>query len=240
MSTSCSLRLTSVENCALCSRGRLRSTSAVSPSGLFFPAGSLFNAWTKFVASKPSVSTLVSFSLEFSQLLIAAAASFCVSLQPAEVLKVFCQQALWSDFFPLQQFVQSHAQTWSWARSCSAVLLCFVSVFSLQLLFSSVCVFSRSVCSFFVFSYRVSLFFPSAHQGHTSRVFPAWQRCFCFIFSDQVLQFPKLSLHRLFLLFLSRCPPPSSVDSPPFNLFSTSTMIGLWSLPLSLFLFSWF
>ena len=149
MSTSCSLRLISVENCALCSRGRLRSTSAVSPSGLFFPAVSLFSAWTKFVASKPTVSTLVSFSLEFSQLLIAAAASFCVSLQPAEVLKVFCQHARWSDFLPLQQFVQSHAQTWSWARSCSAVLLCFVSVFSLQLLFSSVCVFSRSVCSFF-------------------------------------------------------------------------------------------
>ena len=120
-------------------------------------------------------------------MLIAPAASFCVSLQPAEVLKVFCQQALWSDFFPLQQLVQFHAQTWSWARSCSAVLLCFVSVFSLQLLFFK-CLRLLQI-GLLVFCVLVSSvpFLSVCASGSRvlcvsciSRVFPAWQRCFCF------------------------------------------------------------
>ena len=68
-SNSCNRRLTYVERCAFCCTGRLRKTSAVSPSGRLFPVVSLVSALEKLVASKPSVSIYVSFLFEFSQLL---------------------------------------------------------------------------------------------------------------------------------------------------------------------------
>ena len=68
LSRLCSLRRVSSDSLARCSRGRMNSTFALTPSGLLFLVLSFFNALAKPVAPRPVVSTLCAFSSKPFQL----------------------------------------------------------------------------------------------------------------------------------------------------------------------------